>query len=86
MPTISVFFGISIRMYFGDHQPPHFHAYYQGHSAVFTLDTLEITSGVLSRRARNLVVEWAIDHRVELMDNWQRIETGGELLPIEPLE
>ncbi|MCC7358009.1 MAG: DUF4160 domain-containing protein [Anaerolineales bacterium] len=28
MPTISEFFGIVIRMYFNDHLPPHFHAFY----------------------------------------------------------
>jgi len=26
MPEISRFFGISIKMFFGDHVPPHFHA------------------------------------------------------------
>jgi hypothetical protein len=26
MPTISQFYGITIRMYFDDHPPPHFHA------------------------------------------------------------
>jgi len=31
MPTISMFYGIVIRMYFApkEHNPPHFHAYYQ---------------------------------------------------------
>jgi hypothetical protein len=28
MPEISRFFGIVIRMYFNDHVPPHFHAFY----------------------------------------------------------
>ena len=28
MPEISRFYGIVIKMYFGDHQPPHFHAEY----------------------------------------------------------
>jgi len=26
MPEVSRFFGISIRMYFDEHNPPHFHA------------------------------------------------------------
>ena len=38
MPTVSMFFGVIIRMYWNDHMPPHFHAYYQGDSAVFDLD------------------------------------------------
>ncbi len=39
MPTISMFYGIVIRMYNnGEHNPPHFHAYYQGRNAVFDMD------------------------------------------------
>ena len=40
MPTISEFFGILIRMYYDDHSPPHFHAYYSGHEAIFPLKPL----------------------------------------------
>jgi uncharacterized protein DUF4160 len=45
MPIISTFFGIIIRMYFGDHNPPHFHVEFQGEKATFTFEggfTLEI--------------------------------------------
>jgi hypothetical protein len=44
MPTISMFFGIIIRMYFapGEHNPPHFHAYYNEYKASFSLESLEI--------------------------------------------
>lgn len=38
MPTISVFFGIIIRMFYRDHNPPHFHAEYQGQNATFDFD------------------------------------------------
>jgi len=37
MPIISTFFGIIIRMYFGDHNPPHFHAEFQGEKATIKL-------------------------------------------------
>lgn len=40
MPTISVFFGIVIRMYFDDHNPPHLHAEHQGEKAVFDLEEI----------------------------------------------
>ena len=30
MPEISRFFGIIIRMFFDEHNPPHIHAEYQG--------------------------------------------------------
>ena len=33
MPEISRFFGIAIRMYFDDHNPPHIHAIYAGSEA-----------------------------------------------------
>lgn len=38
MPTISVFFGIVIRMFWQDHDPPHFHARYAEHKARFTIE------------------------------------------------
>jgi hypothetical protein len=39
MPTISMFFGIMIRMYYApeEHNPPHIHALYQGAEAVFAV-------------------------------------------------
>jgi hypothetical protein len=33
VPTISVFYGIVIAMFFNDHDPPHFHARYAEHQA-----------------------------------------------------
>ena len=36
MPEISRFFGIVIRMYFDDHNPPHFHAMYAGDRLALT--------------------------------------------------
>jgi hypothetical protein len=46
-------------MYFDDHGPPHFHAYYGDDVAVIAIDTLEIIEGRLPRRALALAVEWA---------------------------
>jgi len=53
----AVFFGITIRMYYDDHAPPHFHAYYQGNSAQISIETLAVLQGSLPRRALALVVE-----------------------------
>jgi len=39
MPVISYFFGIYIRMYQDDHNPPHFHIEYQGHEALMAIET-----------------------------------------------
>ena len=86
MPKISRFYGIVIRMYHDEHPPPHFHVYYQSNEATVHIDTLELGRGRLPRRALALVAEWALAHREELRRNWQRVEQGMELLPIEPLE
>ena len=47
MPTLSMFFGIMIRMYYApkEHNPPHIHAIYQGGEAVFAVADGEMTSG-----------------------------------------
>ena len=59
MPTISVFFGIYIRMYFDEHVPAHFHAYYGEHSAAIEIETLRVLKGYLPQRVLGLVLEWA---------------------------
>lgn len=85
MPTISVFFGITIRMYFDEHGPPHFHAYYGDDGASIAIGTLAVMEGRLPRRALALVLEWAVEHRAELEENWRRVEQHRALSPISPL-
>ena len=41
MPEIARFYGIIIKLFFGDHPPPHFHAVYGEHNALFNIETLE---------------------------------------------
>ena len=86
MPIISTFFGIVIRMYYGDHAPAHFHAFYQGHEALIAIETLEVITGELPRRAQELVFDWAELHRQELVGNWQKAQDHRPLDNIEPLE
>jgi len=45
MPELSRFFGISIRMYYDDHNPPHFHAIYGGAEAEVGLDPVALLRG-----------------------------------------
>ena len=85
MPELSRFFGIVIAMYWRDHNPPHFHAFYGQEEALLTMDG-EVLSGSLSRRALALVREWLVLHRQELLDNWERAQARLPLEPIEPLE
>jgi hypothetical protein len=71
LPTISRFYGIVIRMYFGDHVPPHLHAVYAEFEAVFDIRASAIIEGKLPDRATGLVLEWIELHRTELMEDWE---------------
>jgi hypothetical protein len=71
MPTISEFFGVKIFLYYGDHNPPHFHAEYSGEEACIAIGTFAVICGGLPPRVIGLVLEWAVAHRTELMENWE---------------
>lgn len=58
MLEICRFYGIIIRMFYNDHNPPHFHAVYQDDEAVIDIKTLEISEGYLPNRAKSLTIEW----------------------------
>jgi hypothetical protein len=63
MPEISRFFGIVVKMYWNDHHPPHFHAYYAGDEVLIDIASVSVFAGQLSPRALGLVTEWAMTHR-----------------------
>ena len=64
MPEVSRFFGIVIRMYFDDHNPPHFHAIYAGNEARVGIDPIIFLEGKLPNRAASMVIEWAALHQI----------------------
>ena len=72
-------------MYFMDHNPPHFHAEYQGHKAEYCIKTLDIISGKLPPRAHALVLEWASQYKNELLNNWEKAAKPEPLSKINPL-
>jgi hypothetical protein len=85
MPEISRFFGIVIKMYVADHNPPHVHAFYAEHMARIDIRSGAVLSGSLPPRAIGLVSEWTSIHRTELMDLWLRAQRFEPLYRIEPL-
>lgn len=85
MPEISRFFGIIIKMFFDDHNPPHFHAEYSGDLALIDIRNLSVFSGHLPPRIKGFVIEWATIHQQELFDDWNRAQKQQEILPIAPL-
>ena len=88
MPTISMFFGIIIRMYFApsEHQPPHFHVYYSEYKATVDIRTCEILEGALPKKQKKFVLAWAELHKDELMANWTLVMNGEEPFKIHPLQ
>ena len=59
MPEVSRFYGIVIRIFYDDHNPPHFHAEYGEHEVLVNINTLAVLGGGLPARALGLVTEWA---------------------------
>lgn len=86
MPVISMFFGIIIRMYFDDHNPPHFHVEYQGRKALFDFKGNILKGGIQSKTATKLIREWIDLHEKELSQDWELAKRGKELKKIDPLE
>ena len=86
MPTISAFYGILIQMFWGDHAPPHFHALYAEFEVLIDIHTLEVVRGIMPRRALALVLEWASQHRAELLEDWILCEQNQSPKRISPLE
>lgn len=86
MPEISRFFGIIITMYYGNHQPPHFHVRYGNSKAQVTIEAISILNGILPPRVFGLVAEWALSHQDELRENWELVQNETPPNKIDPLE
>jgi hypothetical protein len=86
MPRISEFYGVVIAMFYDDHGPPHFHAYYGEHMALIGIGPVRVVRGWLPRRAQSLIFEWAAIHQEELVRNWERARAKELLVKIEPLD
>ncbi len=74
MPEITRFYGIIIKLFFGDHPPPHFHAVYGEHNALFSIEPLEMIEGDLPGRAGKMVLEWGKMYQSELLEMWNSQE------------
>jgi hypothetical protein len=51
VPEVSRFLGIVIAMYFDDHPPPHFHAFYSDREVVIRIRDGVVTAGDFPKRA-----------------------------------
>jgi len=80
-----MFYGIVIRMFYQDHEPPHFHAEHRNQQAKFTFDGERLVGRIDSRKARERIRQWALEHRGELLANWKHMKAGQPLETIAPL-
>ena len=86
MPIISTFFGIVIRLYYDEHNPPHIHVEYQGEKAVLDFRGNVTRGGLSSRTTLRLVREWIDRYHEELLEDWRLAREGRELKKIKPLD
>ena len=88
MPTISMFFGIIIRMYYApkEHNPPHIHAYFQNNKSTFNIVDSEQIEGNLPAKQFKLVQAWIEIHKEELLADWELCQNGEKPYKIEPLK
>ena len=88
MPTISMFFGIIIRMYYApkEHNPPHIHVYYQECRAIIGIESCELIEGNIPAKQLRLAVAWIEIHRDDLLADWRLCQNGEKPFTIEPLK
>ena len=89
MPTISIFYGIIIYMFFYDdkkHKLPHIHASYGEYNTVYSIEDSELLEGEFPKNKQRLVQAWIEIHKEDLMANWRLTVSGQHPLPIKPLE
>lgn len=73
MPIIELWRGIKFKMYFNDHNPPHFHVLYQGLEAVYSIDSCKLINGCLSPRVNKLVIQWWSINKDRLNNEWEKL-------------
>ena len=55
MPEVSRFYGIIVKIFVGDHPPPHFHVVYGEYNALFSIESLEMMEGDVPVRVKKMV-------------------------------
>ena len=88
MPTISMFYGILVLMFFRDnrrHHQPHIHVRYQGSEAAISIEDGSILDGSLPPKQLKMVLAWIEIHKEELLVDWELAVNGDIPFKIAPL-
>ncbi|MBF0407609.1 MAG: DUF4160 domain-containing protein [Candidatus Riflebacteria bacterium] len=89
MPTVSMFYGILVLIFFKDneqHHTPHIHVRYQGKKAAVSIEDGSVLAGDFPQRQLRMVQVWIDIHKDELLANWELAVNGDELFRIPPLQ
>jgi Domain of unknown function (DUF4160) len=86
MPTISIFFGFVVQMYWRDHPPPHVHVLYQGFKAAIAIETGELIAGNLPPGALRTIRVWIRLRSSELLVNWERARQKRPLVYVPGMD
>jgi len=86
LPEISRFFGIIIRMFYADHNPPHLHAEHESGKVLLDFRGNILQGELRSRTALRLIREWIDVHGAELAEDWELARASKELKKIAPPE
>ncbi len=88
MPTISMFYGIIIRMFAekgGKHRQPHIHAIFGDNEVVLSFDGEQLAGSFPSGKMK-LLQAWVEIHREDLEANWKLLSENEPAFKIEPLK
>ena len=80
MPRIASFQGLVVKLYFGDHPPPHVHIYAGRvgrpgvQAARFSIDSGDLIDGTLPAAKLAAATNWCRRHREALSADWGRAQ------------
>ena len=86
MPVISAFFGMLIRVFHSDHEPPHIHVQYGEYEAIVEIRTGNVLKGKLPKRLSGMVKKWLELRRSEVMKAWEDARSHRMPHKVKPLE
>lgn len=89
MPTISMFYGILVSIFYEDndgHNLPHIHVRYSGEKASISIADGSILAGSIPSRQLKMVQAWIEIHKDELHADWELAVSGEEPFRIAPLQ
>ena len=89
MPTISMFYGILVSIFFEEserHHTKHIHVRYSGQKASIAIEDGRVLAGKIPPKQLKLVQAWIEIHQDELFADWDLASNGEQPFPVAPLQ